>query len=235
LEKKQLGLESCTFVLPGKRGGTFLKQHMAKRLQRNIFAPPVHSIEEFMEGHSGIKQSSNLESLLQLYRVYRESGLDRKEDFSAFIKWGQTLLQDFMAIDGHLLPATEILNYLSAIKELDHWSLQGEKTPWVENYVELWGKLEHIYNRFNQVQREAGRAHQGLIHRMAVEQLFEQGKSLGDRTLVFIGFNALNTAESKIIQHALEARDAQIYWDIDPRYLEDPIHEAGYFIRKYFR
>ena len=234
LENKGIAPGVCTFVLPSKRSGTFLKKHIAKRLERTIFAPRTLSIQEYMEGLSGLKQGNNLESLLQLYTVYRESGLDDKEDFSSFVKWGQTLLQDFIAIDSYLLPASEVLNYLSAIKELDHWSLQAEKTPLMENYLRLWGKLEPMYERFNRAQKKAGRAHQGLIHRSAVERLSNKPAIKGG-PLVFVGFNALNTAESTVIQHDLQGGNAHIYWDIDPQYLEDTIHGAGYFIRRYLR
>jgi len=48
---------------------------------------------------------------------------------------------------------------------------------------------------------------------------------------IFIGFNALNTAESNIIQRILQTKNAEIYWDVDEYYLVDPIHDAGYFIR----
>ncbi len=235
LEDKRIPMETCRFVLPSKRSGTFLKQHIAKRLERNIFAPEVHSIQEFMEMLSGMKQAATLESLLLLYTAYRESDLNRQEDFSSFIKWGQTLLQDFMAIDSYLLPSGEILNYLSAIKELDHWSLNKEKTPLMENYLQLWGRLEAIYNRFDSDQRERGRGHQGLVQRLAVERLKGGLIPKDPRTTVFVGFNALSGAESEIIQHLLSQGNSFILWDIDPAYLEDPIHEAGFFIRKYLR
>src|SRR5690606_12302633 len=235
LEDKRIPMETCRFVLPSKRSGTFLKRHIAKRLERNIFAPEVHSIQEFMEMLSGMKQAATLESLLLLYTAYRESDLNRQEDFSSFIKWGQTLLQDFMAIDSYLLPSGEILNYLSAIKELDHWSLNKEKTPLMENYLQLWGRLEAIYNRFDSDQRERGRGHQGLVQRLAVERLKGGLIPKDPRTTVFVGFNALSGAESEIIQHLLSQGNSFILWDIDPAYLEDPIHEAGFFIRKYLR
>lgn len=50
---------------------------------------------------------------------------------------------------------------------------------------------------------------------------------------IFLGFNALNTAEQKIIEGILDHTDSVIYWDIDRYFLEDPVHDAGYFIRKH--
>src|SRR5690606_33674063 len=51
----------------------------------------------------------------------------------------------------------------------------------------------------------------------------------------FVGFNALTSAESKIVQHFLEQGHGQAYWDIDSYFLDDPIHDAGLFIREYQR
>lgn len=235
LERRQIAFDACRFVLPGKRSGTFLKQHIARRLERPIFAPEIFSIQEFMEQRSGMQQATSLESLLLLHKAYRASGLGDQTDFSGFVQWGQTLLQDFMAIDGNLLPPGEILNYLSAIKELDHWSLSGDKTPIMDNYLRLWSKLEEIYLAFDAAQRAAGRAHPGLIQRLAVERLQAGELPPWDNTTVFVGFNALGKAESETIQHMLASGGSLIYWDIDPAILEDPIHEAGFFIRKYLR
>src|SRR5690606_38709837 len=91
------------------------------------------------------------------------------------------------------------------------------------------------YNRFDSDQRERGRGHQGLVQRLAVERLKGGLIPKDPRTTVFVGFNALSGAESEIIQHLLSQGNSFILWDIDPAYLEDPIHEAGFFIRKYLR
>lgn len=235
LEKKQLNIASCTFVLPSKRSGIFLKQHISKKLDKNMFSPEIVSIQEFIEALSGLRQSSNLDLLFTLYAVYKDSDVKQHEDFSSFIKWGQTLLHDFNEIDGYLIPAKDILNYLSAIKELNHWSLKKEKTELVENYLHLWGNLEAIYKNFTAAQLEQKSGHQGLVQRIAVQNLSERAKASSTNPVVFVGFNALNNAESNIIQHYLEQGNTYIYWDIDTYFLNDPIHDAGLFIRNYLR
>lgn len=235
LGKKQLNIASCTFVLPSKRSGTFLKQHISKKLDKNMFSPEIMSIQEFIEKLSGLRQCDNIDLLLSLYTVYKNSDIKQHEDFSSFIKWGQTLLHDFNEIDGYLIPAKDILNYLSAIKELNHWSLKKEKTELVENYLQLWGNLEHIYEQFTTTLLKQKSGHQGLIHRVAVQKLSENGVPASSKTVIFIGFNALNNAESLIVQHYLHHGRAHIYWDIDNYFLNDPIHDAGLFIRNYLR
>ena len=48
---------------------------------------------------------------------------------------------------------------------------------------------------------------------------------------MFVGFNALNESESRIIQGLLQNDLADIYWDIDKTFIDDGIHDAGLFTR----
>ena len=75
--------------------------------------------------------------------------------------------------------------------------------------------------------------YQGLIYREACENLESYIANHPDKTHVFLGFNALNKAESNIIQELLQNDQALIYWDIDETFLSDPIHDAGLFIRQH--
>jgi hypothetical protein len=235
LQNKGTDFSECTFILPSKRSGTFLKKHLAATLSQNIFSPEIYSIQDFIADISGMEQTSNLDLLLVLYDVYKETQIEEPDDFPSFLKWGQTLLQDFNEMDGYLIPAHDLLNYLSAIKEIDHWSVKKEKTELVQNYLQLWNKLETIYNGFNTVLKEQKRGYQGLMAKVAVSRLEEYSKNHKTTPIIFVGFNALTSAESKIVQHFLEQGNGQIYWDIDSYFLNDPIHDAGLFIRNYQR
>lgn len=234
LHNKQLDITQCTYVLPSKRSGTFLKKHISNRLKKNIFSPQVLSIQEFIGNLSGLNQASNIDLLLLLFKVYKKSQIDESDDFASFINWGQTLLQDFNEIDGYLIPAEDILNYLSAIKEINHWSASKEKSELVENYLQLWKNLETIYNDFYVALLVQKRGYQGMIQREAVKAIQNGNHRKTDAgPIIFIGFNALNAAESTIIQHYLEQENSHIYWDIDAYFLNDPIHDAGLFVRDY--
>lgn len=232
LQNERIPLEACTFILPSKRSGTFLKKYIAETLTQNIFSPEILSVADFVEEISGIASASTIELLLILYQTYKESEIENHDDFFTFLKWGQVLIQDFNEIDRYLIPANEILNYLSAIKELNHWSLKKEKTELIENYLRLWGNLRLLYNSFTSKLLSKSMGYQGLVYRAAVDNLSSTKKQRNNH-LIFIGFNALNNAESHIIQHFLEQEQNRIYWDIDPLFLDDPIHDAGLFIRNY--
>ncbi len=78
-----------------------------------------------------------------------------------------------------------------------------------------------------------GAGYQGLIYREAVNNIHHFSNSFTKGQMVFAGFNALNAAEEKIIQHLLTLGQAKIYWDIDYAFLNDPYHDAGLFIRRF--
>ena len=225
------GVDDIVFVLPSKRAGTFLKKALSKKANKTIQSPDVYSIEEFIELVAGISYANNTEQLFELYRTYAETGTYEKESFDSFLNWGQTILQDFNEIDRYLVDAKKLFSGLTAVQELNHWSLSAEKTEMMENYLSFWKHLEPLYYKFTKALLGKGLGHQGLVYRKAHENLdnyIDQNK----KKHIFLGFNALNTAESKILQGMLDAK-ADIYWDIDHYFLNDKLHDAGLFIRQH--
>jgi hypothetical protein len=72
-----------------------------------------------------------------------------------------------------------------------------------------------------------------MLYRLALERLTSFRKGRAGQQFVFMGFNALNTAESQIIRQFLQAGNARVYWDADPHYVENPVHDAGLFLRRH--
>lgn len=233
LIEKNTNFSELVIILPSKRAGVFFKHHLSQKLKETIFSPEILSIETFVENLSQLKQATNLELLFRLYDSYQ--ALTKKEDlesFDSFAKWAQILLQDFNEIDRHLIPQAQIFEYLSAIQELNHWSLQEHQTDFIKNYLSFWNKLKQYYNHFTDALLQSGIGYQGIIYREAVEHL-ESYIQNNSKTHVFVGFNALNTAEETIIKELLHNDVANIYWDIDKTFIDDPIHDAGLFLRKH--
>jgi ATP-dependent helicase/nuclease subunit B len=226
-------LDDLILILPSKRAGTILRTTLAKTSNKTVFAPTVYSIENFVEHISQLETATQTEQLFALYNAYLSVDTKQKDDFSTFAKWGQTLLQDFNEIDRYLINTKDIFSYLLDIQEITHWSLQKERSVLINNYIEFWNRLGTLYDSFTQLLKDKNLGHQGLIYRTACEKLNDYFHKTGQKTHVFIGFNALNTAESFIIQEILSRGKADIFWDIDPYFLDDPIHDAGYFIRQH--
>jgi hypothetical protein len=228
-------LDSLILIVPSKRAGLFLLQYIAKTTKETLFAPKIFTIEEFVEHLSGIKYASQTQLLFELYTVYRSTSPSNDDSFYSFSKWANTLLQDFNEIDRYLISSNKIFSYLSAIQETTHWSLQPEKTPLIKDYLQFWNTLEELYNNFKEHLLAQGLGYQGLVYRQACSSLDTYLETNKDQRHLFIGFNALNAAESKILQALLSNNMGDVYWDIDPYFLKDTIHDAGYFIRSYKR
>ncbi len=233
LLKDYNSLDDLILILPSKRAGTILRTTLANTAEKTIFSPKIYSIESFVEQISKLQTASNMEQLFTLYEAYASMEYREKDNFYTFSKWGQTLLQDFNEIDRYLIDTKDIFSYLADIQEINHWSLQKEKSELVTNYIKFWNNLEPLYNTFNNLLTAQKLGHQGLIYRTACERLKDYLDINKTKTHIFIGFNALNTAESYIIQEILAKTKADIFWDGDTYFVEDPIHDAGYFFRQH--
>lgn len=234
LKNAQANLSDLTFVLPSKRAGVFLKSQLAEVTEETIFSPEIISIEEFVEELSQLKKVTNTELLFEFYGTYCEL-TDKKEidSFEVFSKWAQILLQDFNEIDRYLIPQKNIFDYLSAIQDLEHWSVEKNQTDFVKNYLAFWNKLHTHYTHFTKHLLSKKIGYQGLIYRAAVENLEPYIKNNNEKQHVFLGFNALNTSEETIIQILLQNNLAKVYWDIDDVFLNNPKHDAALFTRQH--
>ncbi|NNL03421.1 MAG: PD-(D/E)XK nuclease family protein [Eudoraea sp.] len=235
LWKKNTSFDNLVFILPGKRAGTFLKNGISKIVGKTIFAPEIYSIESFIEMISGLSYATSTQQLFDLYNAYLCNSSDEKESFNSFSKWGQVLLQDFNEIDRYLVPPDRLFSYLSVIQEMNQWYLKPNKTKLIEDYLSFWNNLEELHAVFNNGLLENGLGHQGLVYREACNNLSNYINTTKNKKHIFIGFNALNKAEVYIIKEFLKESEADIYWDIDTCFLEDKIHDAGFFIRQYIK
>ncbi|MET1258650.1 PD-(D/E)XK nuclease family protein [Flagellimonas sp. DF-77] len=223
------------FVVPSIRSGTFLRKYIANYLDAPIIAPEIKSIEAFIAEISGLDPIANTFLPFELYEAYLESDIPEKENLESFLKWGQLLLADFNEIDRHLIDSKTLFSYLASAKRLNEWGVQAESNSLVSNYLRFWDSLSPMYDRFVSALIDKSAGHQGLLYRKAYENCDTYLERQGGSSFVFIGFNALNTSEQRILQKFLEHPNNSIYWDTDRYFLNDPQHDASYFIRKYQR
>lgn len=232
LSKHSEKLTDIVIILPNKRAKIFLLEAFKNNISQNIFAPKIDSIEDFIQDIAGIRNIEPIEVLFEFFKVYKQLNATDAEPFENFANWAKTLLSDFNEIDRYLIPPNEILKHLENIKEIEHWSLQPEKTELVLKYLEFWKKLPVYYHELYNHLKGKGIGYQGLIYREAVENLNHFTNATKSKKYIFAGFNALNQAEEKIIQHLLANDIAEIYWDIDETFINDLQHDAGLFQRR---
>lgn len=228
-------LSEITIVLPNKRAKVFLIEALKNATSKTIIAPQITSIEDFVQDVASIRSVDSIELLFEFYEVYLSiTEKNHQQSFELFANWAKTLLQDFNEIDRYLLDPSHVLSYLKDIEDIKRWGLEvDQKTKLLENYIDFWKLLpvyyESLYNHL--LFKSIG--YQGLIYREAVNNLNHFSNTIGNRTFIFAGFNALNAAEEKIVQHLLALDQAKIYWDADQAFLNDPYHDAGLFLRRF--
>ncbi len=235
IEKHSDKLSDTVVVLPNKRAKVFLIEALKKHIENNIFSPEIISIEDFVQNIAGIRSVDPIELLFEFYEVYLSvTDKANQQSFELFANWAKTLLQDFNEIDRYLLEPSYVLSYLKDIEDIKKWGIEVEnKTQLLENYIDFWKLLPHYYQSLYAHLLNKGIGYQGLIYREAVNNLDHYSNAIGNKQFVFAGFNALNAAEEKIIQHLIAFDSAKIYWDADQTFLNDPFHDAGLFVRRF--
>lgn len=228
-------LTVLTIVLPNKRAKVFLTEALKKQANQTIISPNIVSIEDFVQEIAFIRSVDSVELLFEFYEVYLSiTEKQNQQPFELFANWAKTLLQDFNEIDRYLLDPSYVLSYLKDIEDIKRWGIEVEnKTKLLENYIDFWKLLPKYYGAFYQHLLNKGIGYQGLIYREAVNNLNFFSDTNPDKLFVFAGFNALNAAEEKIVQHLLALDQAKIYWDADQTFLDDPYHDAGLFLRRF--
>lgn len=234
IKKNHSDISEITFILPSKRAGGFLMNELRKENSKTQFAPKILSIEEFVEELSNLSTIDNTELLFKSYEAYlNTASIPDKEDFETYSSWAITLLNDFNEIDRYLVEPKPFFSYLASIKTLERWGVTEEKTELINNYLQFWESLPLLYENIQSQLLNENIGYQGMIYREAVSNLEYYINANGDRKHIFIGFNALNTAEQNIIQELLERGNTSVYWDTDNYLFRDEDHSASYFIRKY--
>jgi hypothetical protein len=228
-------LSEITIILPNKRAKVFLIEALKKETSKTIISPEITSIEDFVQDVASIRSVDSIELLFEFYEVYLSiTEKKHQQSFELFANWAKTLLQDFNEIDRYLLDPSHVLSYLKDIEDIKKWGIEvDQKTKLLENYIDFWKLLplyyESLYNHL--LFKSIG--YQGLVYREAVNNLNHFSNTIGNRTFIFAGFNALNAAEEKIVQHLIALDQAKIYWDADQAFLNDPYHDAGLFLRRF--
>jgi len=226
-------VSDIVIVLPNQRAKVFLVEKLKNKFSNAFFSPQIISIEEFIQELSGIRNVDPVELLFEFYEVYTALPNDKVQTFEQFSNWAKTLLQDFNEIDRYLIDPNYVFSYLKEIKVLERWELTLEnKTDLINKQLEFWSKLPLYYDCLYKSLIEKGIGYQGLIYREAVNNLEFYASNVASK-LVFAGFNALNQAEEKIIQHLLAIDKAEILWDIDQIFVNDRLHDAGLFVRRF--
>lgn len=242
-------ISEVAMVFPGKRVSLFFLKHLSQITQKPIWAPKCYTILELMETISGTKAGDPLQLIVELYDVYSKV-TKTKESFDDFYFWGEMLLADFNDIDKYLVNAADLFQNLSLLKTYENLynyltddQITSIKEFWgtikdnpekdiQKKFLDVWSALFPVYERFKAALKKTGLMYEGMIYRDVAEKMMHKGSlDIPVKKLVFIGFNALNSSERLLFEHLKIHGKADFYWDYDQSYIEDNVHQAGFFLK----
>jgi hypothetical protein len=229
-------LQNICVLFPNRRAEIFFKKYLAELISEPAIAPLLLTAEEFVAQLTGIHPLKGNALLFEAYKTYLKLDLKSHDSFEDFMKWANTALYDFNEIDRHLVASNDLFENMVSAKTIERWGADDEGTYiLIDRFLEIWKIFKPLYHALTKTCQDNKMGWQGLAYRAAAENLetlesFSAKKNITH--FVFAGFNALNKAEEKIVEHLLKEKKCTIYWDSDAYYINNEKQEAGYFIRE---
>jgi hypothetical protein len=242
--------ESC-IVFPNRRAGVFFMHHLTEVVAGACWAPAIKPMNLFLSELSGLRAAEPVELNFELYRIY--SGFVKNpEPYDEFYFWGEMMIRDFNDIDKYLVNAQDLFSNLSDLKEIEqnfpylddeqkkiiryfwqHFPGASELSREQSGFLGMWQLLPRLYTELRTHFLRLHEGYDGMIYRKAAEDI--RNGVYPDKAFkryVFAGFNALSRSEEIVFNHMRNSGMAEFYWDYDASYIENPVSEAGRFLRK---
>ncbi len=227
--------DSLTIVFPNKRAALTLRNELMKRIERNIWLPQILSIEEVMGSWSGLQLVDNIDIIYELIRIMNHNEFDVSTRKNIFPLASQ-IVKDFDEIDQYAVDAKHLFSYLKSVKEIESWSPDIDELTQTESaYLIFFKSLFSYYTELRKTLLDDKSAYYGLMTRTLYELSDEQLLNIiGDKKIIFAGFNAMTRTEENIIVRIVESGKGVLFWDLDKYYYDDELQEAGLFARQFF-
>lgn len=252
-------LQHCAIIFNNKRPAAYLQKHLADIIKKPFFSPSFFTVQEFFAKSTNYRIADFYIQFFTLHKIYNqllnEEGMEPISG-NKFFPLAKIMLADFSQIDIDLVDADKIYRDLEDIslinKDFDYLSpeqyqflsqfwtsySEGKHKRQQELFIRMWHRMPKLYHQFHAALKAQGYVTNGYVYRSLAEgnpaaQEFIKGFEKGQ--LIFAGFNALSNAEAKIFSHLQETGKALFYFDADSYYLDDPLQEAGLFLRKNIR
>ncbi|MGM9479108.1 PD-(D/E)XK nuclease family protein [Pedobacter sp. GSP4] len=256
IEKFGSDIQHCAIVFNNKRPAAYLQKYFANLIKKPFFSPSFYTIQEFFASATKHKIADFYLQFFTLHKIYNqllaEEGLEPISSHK-FFPLAKIILSDFTQIDNDLVDAEKLYRDLEDIsvinKDFDYLSSEqyeflsqfwtsyseGKHKKQQELFIKMWRRMPKLYHKFHATLKQQDYLTNGYVYRHLAEEIedqqhlpvnFEKGK------IIFVGFNALTSAETKIFTKLQETDKALFYFDADEYYVSDTSQEAGLFLRK---
>jgi len=238
----------------------YLSECISRASAGPVISPVMLTMNDFFFKLSGMLQESRVGLLLDLYQEYSKLN-PKAESLDEFIFWGDILLSDFDDVDKYLVDPKHLFTNVADYKDIkDSYSYLTENqrnailkfishfksgvdicsdNPNVkERFLQVWDILFPLYNNFNSSLSRKGVAYEGKAYRNLIERL--DSSSVVDivsnsfpqsHSFIFVGLNALNNCEKKMMGKLRDAGIAFFCWDWTEGWMKDPQNKSSHFMK----
>lgn len=227
------GLEGFTFIMPSQRSIRWLEREVAQFYQKPVFSIQAKTIDELFREISGYEKLDHFEASSIIYQHLKQNDT-YQESFSNFYAWSKAALQDFNEIDSYASQAERLFEQLLDLNAINLRFSEGERSKFIASHQKFLQQLKAIYGFLKKQMYSEKKAYQGHYFQEAYKNL-ESYLNNSSNNYVFAGFNAFSTIEQDIVKQIVNRPDNYIFWDINTVLLEDPLHDASFFIRQYLQ
>jgi len=235
LSHYDLKSEELSVVFPNKRAAFYLRNTLKQSVKQTIWLPQMLSIEEAVTQWSKTTLVDNINLLFELIDIDAELHKEQNSDLSVFGSQAAQMAKDFDEIDQYDIDAHHVFNYVVENKKLEIWNFDEAQSKEKElKYLQFFNSLYDYYLRLRDRLLAQGQGYYGMITRQLAHLPYEElSARVGNRRIIFAGFNALTTTEERIIDKLAKAGKAEVIFDYDSYYIDDDNNEAGLFARRY--
>lgn len=110
-----------------------------------------------------------------------------------------------------------------------------------EKFLRIWDILHDLYTGFNESLAKDGMAYEGMVYRRLAERVSKDGESVVDimsavfpsaNSFVFVGLNALNECEKRLMGRMRDAGIAEFCWDWSGEWVKDSRNKSSVFMKE---
>ena len=218
-----------TIIFPNKRAALKLRMELMNGdYKKNIWLPQMLSIQEAMCSWSGLQLLDNIDIIFELIKII--GNIDSNDVYGL----ASQMVKDFDEIDQYAIDAKDLFQNIKDAKEIDMVFL-NEDYKIDKEYIRFFENLNKHYTSLREELLKNKTGYYGLISRYIYE--LDQDKlneAIGDKEIIFAGFNAMTKTEEGIIVRLIQNNKATLLWDLDEYYFNDKKQEAGIFAREFF-
>lgn len=247
-------LKDIAVILPNKRPAVFLRKYLAEDSGTPLWSPSFFTVQEFFAQSTTAVPANPLTQFFLLHRLHntllREEGRP-EETPDEFYPLAETILADFAQLDYELVDPAVVYAELRDIALLQqrfpHLSAEqqrfmqqfwesfsgGKQTAIQQKFLQLWTRLPRLYQLFKEALKQQQLTTTAGIYRELAEGHAPNPTFISAyRQVAFVGFNALNRCEAVLFAQWQDQGKAVFYFDGDSYYVDDPLQEAGMFLRR---